>query len=785
MKLSIILRFCLWFMGISMAFPSLSQTMLVTNGNTSSRIILKENNQISWTAANLLQTFIQKVTSCKLPVVISQTPRKGDILIGGQSPAEVTEDGFSISTQDGILKISGKENGVVYGVVTLLEQYLGIDYWGENEYSLTPSKTVNLPLINKVENPGFRYRQTQCYAIHTDSIYKWWNRLEEPNEVFAAGYWVHTFDKLLPSSIYGKEHPEYYSYFKGKRHPGKASQWCLSNPEVFEIVAQRVDSIFKANPDKHIMSVSQNDGNYTNCTCDACKAIDDYEGALSGSIITFLNKLAARFPDKEFSTLAYLYTMNPPKHVKPLPNVNIMLCDIDCDREVTLTENASGKEFVKAMEGWSKITNNIFVWDYGINFDNYLAPFPNFHILQDNIRLFKKNHATMHFSQIAGSRGGDFAELRAYLVSKLMWNPEVNVDSLMQHFLHGYYGEAAPYLYQYIKIMEGALIGSGQRLWIYDSPVSHKYGMLKPALMRRYNHLFDLAEKAVAAEPDFLKRVQRARLPIQYSELEIARTETEKDLVDINKKLDLFEERVKEFQVPTLNERSNSPVDYCKLYRERYMPQKERSLALGAKVTYLIPPTGKYAALGKNALVDGLFGGATFVDSWIGWEGTDGAFVIDLGETKEIQSVETDFLHQIGAWILFPLKVVYSYAEDGEHYTHWKTIDLPEERTGEVKFRGVKAESAEPIKTRYVKVEVTGTKECPTWHPPGDRAYYLEVIDTAEAGAGKSYPNLLLANGEAPDQFDPEASPRNRSIFEEAMGDYNDFEGDDAYGDDE
>ena len=689
MKLSIILRFCLWFMGISMAFPSLSQTMLVTNGNTSSRIILKENNQISWTAANLLQTFIQKVTSCKLPVVISQTPRKGDILIGGQSSAEVTKDGFSISTQDGILKISGKENGVVYGVVTLLEQYLGIDYWGENEYSLTPSKTVNLPLINKVENPGFRYRQTQCYAIHTDSIYKWWNRLEEPNEVFAAGYWVHTFDKLLPSSIYGKEHPEYYSYFKGKRHPGKASQWCLSNPEVFEIVAQRVDSIFKANPNKHIISVSQNDGNYTNCTCDACKAIDDYEGALSGSIITFLNKLAARFPDKEFSTLAYLYTMNPPKHVKPLPNVNIMLCDIDCDREVTLTENASGKEFVKAMEGWSKITNNIFVWDYGINFDNYLAPFPNFHILQDNIRLFKKNHATMHFSQIAGSRGGDFAELRAYLVSKLMWNPEVNVDSLMQHFLHGYYGEAAPYLYQYIKIMEGALIGSGQRLWIYDSPVSHKYGMLKPALMRRYNHLFDLAEKAVAAEPDFLKRVQRARLPIQYSELEIARTETEKDLVDINRKLDLFEERVKEFQVPTLNERSNSPI---------------------------IPPTGKYAALGKNALIDGLFGGATFVDSWIGWEGTDGAFVIDLGEAKEIHSVETDFLHQIGAWILFPLKVVYSYADDGEHYTHWKTIDLPEERTGEVKFRRVKAESAGPIKTRYVKVEVTGTKECPTWH---------------------------------------------------------------------
>ena len=166
--------------------------------------------------------------------------------------------------------------------------------------------------------------------------------------------------------------------------------------------------------------------------------MDEQEGGPSGSLIHFLNKLAARFPDKEFSTLAYLYTMHPPKHVKPLPNVNIMLCDIDCDREVTLTENASGKEFVKAMEGWAAITNNIFVWDYGINFDNYVSPFPNFPILQKNIQLFKEHHATMHFSQIGGSKGGDFPEMRAYMVSKLMWNPYQNADSLMRAFMDGY-----------------------------------------------------------------------------------------------------------------------------------------------------------------------------------------------------------------------------------------------------------------------------------------------------------------------------------------------------------
>ncbi|MEG1006755.1 MAG: DUF4838 domain-containing protein [Bacteroides sp.] len=711
------LKLCFFLFVAILSIQLRAQVSLVKKGKPTARIILSDDTSAERTAANLLQNFIQKISGSSLPIHCNQTAKKGDVLISShQELPSVTSDGFSLSTQHGILKISsGNDNGVVYGVVTLLEQYLGVDYWGENEYSFTPRKTITLPLIDKIDNPAFRYRQSQCYATR-DSLYKWWHRLEEPSEVFAATYWVHTFDKLLPSDVYGKTHPEYYSFFKGKRHPGKASQWCLTNPDVFEIVSQRIDSIFKANPDKHIISVSQNDGNYTNCTCDSCKAIDDREGALSGSVITFLNKLAARFPDKEFSTLAYLYTMNPPKHLKPLPNVNIMLCDIDCNREVSLTENASGREFVKAMQGWSAITDNIFVWDYGINFDNYLAPFPNFHILQDNIRLFKQHHATMHFSQIAGSRGGDFAELRAYLVSKLMWNPEANTDSLMQHFLHGYYGEAAAPIYRYIKVMEGALIGSGQRLWIYDSPVSHKKGMLKPELMRRYNALFDEAEKAVSGDERLLKRVQRARLPLQYSELEIARTENEKDLDDINRKLTLFEERVKAFKVPTLNERNNSPVEYCQLYKERYMPRARQSIALGAKVSYLTEPTGRYKEVGETALTDGLFGGSTFVESWVGWEGKDGALVVDLGQSKEFRSIETDFLHQVGQWILFPLRVVYSYSDDGVTYTHLETHNLPEDRSIEVKFRGIRSESPQPIRARYIKVEVTGTKECPTWH---------------------------------------------------------------------
>ena len=709
---------CLLALMLIFPFCTYAQTVLVKNRKPVGRIIVPSNNETDKCAANLMQDFTKRISGAELPIVFAAaTPKKGDVLIESKQVNGVKEDGFSLSTKDGYLHIiGGTGNGSIYGVVTLLEKYLGCNYWGENEYSVPSLATIELKAIDMIDNPAFRYRQSQCYAMKTDTVYKLWNRLEEPNETFAANYWVHTFDKLLPSAVYGEKHPEYYSYFNGKRHPGKASQWCLTNPEVFEIVAARLDSIFKANPDKHIISVSQNDGNYTNCVCDSCKAVDEYEGALSGNVIRFLNKLAARFPDKEFSTLAYLYTMNPPKHVKPLPNVNIMLCDIDCKREVPLPENESGQAFMKAMEGWSAITNNIFVWDYGINFDGYLTPFPNFHILKDNIKLFKDHHATMHFSQIAGSRGGDFAELRAYMVSKLMWNPEADSDSLMETFLNGYYKEAAPYIYQYIKVMEGALLGSGVPLWIYDSPVTHKHGMLKPELMRRYNALFDEAEKAVADDKEALMRVRRSRLPLQFSELEIARTESEKDLNDIVRKLNLFEERVKEFNVPTINERNNSPLDYCKLYRERYLPQAQKNIAAGAKITCSPEPGEKYRQLAETALTDDLFGGATYADSWVGWEGMDAGFVMDMGEEKTFHSISTDFLHQLGAWILLPKQVTYSVSSDGKNYTTLGTYDIPEDQSVQVKFVDVKHTSAAPIKARYIKVDIVGTKVCPHWH---------------------------------------------------------------------
>ncbi len=407
--------------------------------------------------------------------------------------------------------------------------------------------------------------------------------------------------------------------------------------------------------------------------------------------------------------------MQPPRHARPLSNVNIMLCSIGCHREVPLTDNATGREFVAALEGWSALTDNLFIWDYGINFDNMVEPFPNFPVLAPNIRLFRRHGARMHFSQIGGSYGGDFSEMRSYVVAKLMWNPAQDADSLMLRFMNGYYGAAAPYLYQYEKLLEGALLASGTPLWIYDSPVSHKDGMFNAACRQRYNKLFDRAEAAVAADSALLRRVRLARLPLLYSELEILRTERDRDTAAVLRKLGTFERYVTDFGVETLNERNNSPQEYCKLYRQRYL-SADRSKAFGARIEWIVPPAGKYRALGEETLTDGLFGGASFADGWTGWEGQDGTFILDLESGQEFSAVTADFLHQLGAWILLPRAMTCAVSDDKRAWRPLGRTELAEDRDVPVKFVPVTVAADGPVRARYIRIEVEGTNVCPPWH---------------------------------------------------------------------
>jgi hypothetical protein len=243
----------------------------------------------------------------------------------------------------------------------------------------------------------------------------------------------------------------------------------------------------------------------------------------SGSVINFVNKVAARFPDKIISTLAYQYTRVPPKDLVPAKNVNIMLCSIESPRHIPIKDG--DKSFCEDLEGWGKLTNNIIIWDYVVQYRNLISPFPNLHNLQPDLKYFHDKGVTMIFSEGNPDTGGEFHELKAYILAKLMWDVNADVNKIMDDFLTGYYGSAGKIIKEYIDLLQKSLAESGEKLIIYGTPMEEKNGFLSEKLIGEYNKIFDRAEQAVAGNPEILERVKVARLPLKFAILEIAKDE--------------------------------------------------------------------------------------------------------------------------------------------------------------------------------------------------------------------------------------------------------------------
>ena len=167
----------------------------------------------------------------------------------------------------------------------------------------------------------------------------------------------------------------------------------------------------REHPECHIFSVAQNDW-YGYCECEHCQAIDRREESHAGALLAFVNAVADavrdEFPENRIHTFAYLYTRKAPRYLRPRENVIVRLCSIECCQShpmavcrqaidgIDVENNAadgfalSGQAFADDLADWAKIAPHLYLWDYTTNFSNYLQPFPNWHVIGENLRLFRR-----------------------------------------------------------------------------------------------------------------------------------------------------------------------------------------------------------------------------------------------------------------------------------------------------------------------------------------------------------------------------------------------------------
>jgi hypothetical protein len=678
------------------------------------------SGDLLWVAATL-STYLEGVSGARVEMYGGTMPRKDQIVFDVRKHNGFGPEGFRIRAEGRRITFSAStEIGARNAVYTFVEKYLGCRLHSPAVRTVQRRTTLTLPPIDDRQEPAFSFRLQDF----SDSTYALWHKLSSRDD---WGLFVHTFRVLVPPEKYFAEHPEYFSENRGVRVPD--GQLCLSNPDVFHIVVEELRRRMKENPKARYWSVSQND-TYLPCTCAKCKAMDDAEGSQAGSLIRFVNKVAAEFPDKIISTLAYQYSRSAPKKTKPARNVNIMLCSIECNRSKPIEQNPGDASFVTDVRDWSRLTHNVLLWDYVIQFRNLVSPFPNLRVLQPNLQFFARSGINAVFEQGLPNFHGEFAELRSYLISKLLWNPDVNVDSVMDDFLAGYYGDAAPFLRQYIDSMQNALELSGEDLSCFGYPFPSADGYLSARMLDRYQECFDKAEAAAAHQPDYLLRVQTARLPLQYVELEQAKYlgDGERGCFlrdgdgrltvrsDCETLLDTFYVRCQRAAIPRLWEHGISPEEYRVSTREFWNGSTKPSLATGHPIALTVPASGKYHHGEAAALTDGIAGWNDYHMHWLGFEGEDMEATIDLGEVMTVSRIETAFLQDIESWIFMPTSVECSVSSDGEAYHSVGVIHGSTDPRKGGALRDPVSIHFDPLPARFVRVKAASLKQCPSWH---------------------------------------------------------------------
>jgi len=716
--------------------------VFVDHGRPAARIEIPEGaGDADRRAAEILRTSVLKMSGVDLPVLAVKVPDKpGAAVIGfagvelppiaASAVPKLREDGFVLATSTGNLYVvSGGGKGVIYGVVHLLEKYFGCRKFSPSAELFPPGDDLALGCLFDTENPVNAVRIVNGdFALDPD--YLDWMRLGSPADLYGPGYYVHTFQRLVPWQTYFEAHPEYFALMNGNRI---IDQPCLSRPEVFDIAAAKLREEIAAHPEKRIWSVSQND-NSSFCQCPEClKAIGE-EGSPAGPILRFVNRMAALFPDKTISTLAYQYSRPAPRLTRPAPNVEIMLCTIELDRSRPIADQPEGASFVRDIEDWSRICGNLYLWDYTVNFSHHVSPFPNLHVLQPNIRFFVDHGVRKHFQQTNTGPGHESSELKSYVLARLLWDPQADVDAWTDDFLEGYYGRAGKSIRRYIDALTAALERTGARLDIYEPPAVHAVDYLSAADVARYDKLFDRAEAGAGGEPERLVRVRTARLPLMYAKLEIGKADMfgprgfyeEKDgrfaaRPGMTRLIDDFFGRCRAGGVRTLSESGLTPEAYRDGVRRFIDVQVEGNRAFRRPVAADPPPSPKYSRGDLAVLTNGVRGASDFKVHWLGWEGVDFTLTLDLGEPVAAREIALSSLSDARSWILHPDRIVCAVSADGASWREIGTRTAAGDRHDEEVIRAyswpeetIGSGSSGPI--RYVRFRVEGTKRLPAWH---------------------------------------------------------------------
>jgi len=496
-------------------------------------------------AAEELQRWLDRRIGRELPIRPGDESRSKQIRIAFDSGLE--EEAFRIEVAKDRLTIAGgRPRGALYGVYQALEDFLGIRFLTGDHTHVPEGEVDPTPCGTYSYDPPFSFRWSYYRENQDQPEFAARLRVNTVTDAEHLGGKTpqnlinHTVHMLVPFDQYGADHPEYFAMVDGERDTnthGGGPQLCVTNPEVIEIATRATIAHLDAHPQLRNFSVSQADTDRY-CRCPECEAINQPEGTPMGSQLAFVNAVAKGVekvhPKVKIGTLAYWYTRQRPKTIRPRDNVQIQLCSIECCTVHAIDDPdcPRNQPFCRDMDEWGAVCNDIWIWNYNTDFSRYDLPFPNLRSIGPNVRYFLNSRAKGIFMQANGNgRTGELSDLRNYIIGRLLWDPKADEKELQREFIELHYGKAGGPITEYLETLHDNAEAKGVHPNCF--PSAKEVG-LDAAMAKKCADYFAQALE-LADDDDIRSRVEKASICTYRAQIETEAWESDaerEELID-------------------------------------------------------------------------------------------------------------------------------------------------------------------------------------------------------------------------------------------------------------
>ncbi len=406
-------------------------------------------------------------------------------------------DGFVLRTEGKSLFInSDNRRGTLYGVYDFLEKICGVRFFSDDCTFVPELDEIPLYRMDVKEVPVFRYRgllsdatyhikdqtfMARCRYVHEflplDAKYgggiEWFDDINtthntltyvKPSEYYATEAQKTQNRHMFYFGDNGDDTPDDICYSDGISENGDIDKTMPLSAA--KAALESMKKYILSDPSSKFFIIGQEDIR-TCCDCEKCRA-SSAKYTSCGTVIRFVNAIAKEIskwleteaPGREVYIVmfAYYFSAEAPvvydektkgyvpvdESVVPAENVYTRLTPITANPLIPLSDPRQISVYDDWLNKWQSITDRFMAWDYYCNYGHYFVYYPTLNRWRETLTDFAEAGVEYMFMQHDSTEYQDWqAIMAAYIGSKMLWNPNRNVEDLRREFISHYFGVAA------------------------------------------------------------------------------------------------------------------------------------------------------------------------------------------------------------------------------------------------------------------------------------------------------------------------------------------------------